>query len=681
MSTVKYLKKVPSALMIIMFLAFCSPGPPGASASVLVPQTPLAGADIPKFQDPLPVFGPAGAIPRVQTKKNPNITVTMEQISQQVLPAGYGATKVWAYRINDTYTKRLLGPAHWPAVTVENLRYHPTKVKYVNNLPSFSTNPNSIQGSITVDQTLHWADPLNLMCAMNMSYNCTTDPNHPCCQPYTGPVPATVHLHGGEVHSIYDGGPDSWFTPGFAYTGTSFATNNYVYLNTQEPGALWFHDHALGITRINVYSGLAAFYLLRGTPGKDEPQNLPSGTREIEIAIQDRMFDTNGQLFFSDAGINPDMHPFWTPENFGDVIVVNGKSWPYLNVKAQRYRFRILNGSNARFYNLNFGAAQVWQIGWEENYLDSPVAVSSVFIAPGERADVIVDFAPAAGTTFAVTNDANAPFPDGDAPDPATNGQIIQFRVGPALATMDTTCNPALGQCERPVPIVRLAQNGSIAPGVRIHKKRQLTLNEIMGMGGPLEMLLNNTKWNGMMSPGIAQDFAATKGISELPVMGATEEWEIMNLTADTHPIHTHLVQFQLLDRQAFDPASFQSAYDAAFPGGAYIPEYGPPNPYLEQNSDNAIGGNPSFSQHLMGDAVPASELESGWKDTIKMNPREVTRILVRFSPTDVPVSGVGPGKNAFEFDPTRGPGYVWHCHIVDHEDNEMMRPFKIIKR
>jgi spore coat protein A len=678
-------------LGIIMILSWSASS---ALGSVLVAQTPIAGRSIPKYVDPLPVFGPAGAIPRVNATAHPNLTVTMEQITQQVLPAGFGATRAWAYRINDTGTSALLGPAHWPAVTVEAQRGSQTTVFYVNNLPSFSDNANSVQGLATVDQTLHWADPMSLGCAMAATPpDCVLTPFDPCCVPYTGPVPAVAHLHGGEVPSAYDGGPDTWFTPGMAYTGPGFVTDTYTYPNTQEPGTLWFHDHALGATRLNVYGGLAAFYFLRGTPGTDEPANLPSGAQEIEIGIQDRMFDTTGQLFFPDIGINPSVHPYWIPEFFGDTIVVNGKTWPFMSVNAQRYRFRILNGSNARFYNLTFDKALVWQIGWDDNYLDAPVAVPSVFIAPGERADIIVDFAAVAGKTFVVTNDAKAPYPGGSPPDPRTVGQIMQFRVGPALAAgTDTSCNPAVaGQCARPNPIVKLANNGAIGTGVTVNKKRQLTLNEVIGAGGPLEILVNNTKWDGLRSANIAAFFAGSNGISELPQVGATEEWEIINLTADTHPIHTHLVQFQLLSRQTFQANKYIKAYNAAFTGtapsaalpagcvaGQYCPAYGPPSPYLTANADGAIGGNPAVTPFLQMAPVPASPVEAGWKDTIKMNPGEVTRILVRWAPTDTALNAVTPGTNLFAFDPTSGPGYVWHCHIIDHEDNEMMRPYKV---
>jgi len=387
------------------------------------------------------------------------------------------------------------------------------------------------------------------------------------------------------------------------------------------------------------------------------------------------MFDVKGQLYFPNVGINPAFHPYWIPEFFGDTIVVNGKVWPYLNVEPRRYRFRFLNGSNARFYNLSLDSRQpFWQIGTDGGYLDVPVKVSRLLLAPGERADVIVDFTGmAVGTLIHLINDAKAPFPKGAPADPKTVGQIMQFKVVP-LTAADPTVDPATLPNLRPNnPIVRLAP--TVTPTTPVTR---LTLNEVMGPAGPLEVLLNNTKWAG--------------AVTEKPRVGSTEVWEIINLTADTHPIHLHLVQFQLISRQPFNTSQYLKAYNAAFPGGTftnifgtityppgvYMPEYGPPP-----------GGNPDPTPYLQGKPViPTGTNEYGWKDTLRMNPGEVTRIVVRWAPQNAPPTGPGapsPGVNLYPFDPTltmttipKGPGYVWHCHILDHEDNEMMRPYKV---
>lgn len=671
-----------------------------AAASTLVPQLPFPGKNILQYIDQLPVFGPAGPIQRVNGSLP--ITVTMKPFNQQVLSTGtvlapgvvvgpaVGLTNVWAYDLN--------GTTFYPTVTIEATKGTPTKLTYVNSLTD------AMYKYLTVDQTLHWADPL-----MNMQ-------NMPMA-PYQGPVPAVVHLHGGEVPPQVDGGPDSWWTP-TGLQGHSYFTEpgglanqaKYTYPNVQESTTLFFHDHALGVTRLNVFAGLAGFYFIRDALETAVTPPLPGGPNEIEMAIQDRMFDTNGQWFFPDLGINPTMHPYWLPEFFGDAIVVNGKTWPFLNVQPRRYRFRFVNGSNARFYLFDLGAKLVfWQIGTDGGLLDAPVAVNKLLLAPGERADVIIDFAPAAGQNIVMSNSAKAPFPAGKNPDPKTTGQIIQFRVSPT-PVVDGSFNPAaVGATLRSPPnqIVRLVNpaTGTLALNVVPSKKRMLTLNEVMGMLGPLEMMLNNTKWTGMwpgtapMSPprvrnlpGNVVDFTpftvggVTTYYSEIVQEGDTEVWEIINLTKDAHPMHLHLVQFQLLNRQPFNKTQYLAAYNALFPGGTfdgvvyapgvYIPEYGPPSNYNTPNTGGYLGGNPDILPALQGTPVPPNPNEAGWKDTVVAYPGEVTRIAVRFAPLDKPISP--QGTLYYPFNPNGGHGYVWHCHIIDHEDNEMMRPYSV---
>jgi len=621
-----------------------------ALASNQVPQTPLPGNAIPRFVEALPTF--VGA--RVDGTKT--LTVTMKEFQQKVLPAAlYNAlpapyragTYVWGYEISDG--GKLFGPLY-PAFTIEARRGIPTTVKYVNDL----VDP-VLQKYLTVDQTLHWADPLEQMGSM---------------LPYAGPPPAVTHLHGGEVPSAFDGGPDSWFTPRLRYKGPGFVSDKYRYPNGQEATTLWFHDHTLGATRLNVYAGLAGFYFLRDGRDTGLPNNpigLPAGPYEIEIVIQDRMFDTSGQWLFPDVGINPAAHPFWLPEFFGDAIVVNGKTWPYLEVEPRRYRFRLLNGSNARFYELRLEnrltrvpGPPFWQIGTDGGLLDKPAMPQRLLIAPGERADVIIDFQGFQGQTLTLVNSAKAPFPKGAPADPRTVGQIMEFRVVKPLSDRDTSYDPTTGAALRE-PMVRLASAGALAPGVAPHATRQLTLNEVMGPFGPLEVLVNNTKWAGVPT--------------ETPRVGSTEVWEIINLTADAHPIHLHLVQFQLINRQPFAASQYMSAYSAAFPGGVFQPAAGPPGPYGTPSAAGALGGNPDVRPFLQGLPAPANPNEAGWKDTVVMYPGEVTRIVVRWAPQEVAVGAVSPGTNLYPFKPTEGPGYVWHCHIVDHEDNEMMRP------
>lgn len=696
-----------SVVIAVMLLAFSFTAE-HAFPSAQVVQRPLPGRFIIKYVEPLPTF--VGA----RIPGNTVLPISMEEFQQPVLPAFYylfqparfrGGTYVWGYKVGAA------GP-RYPSFTIEAIRNAgPTMVTYTNNLQGLGGTPPFLQKYITVDQSIHWADPLKL--GVNPGVLCTpgiVDPAlSPWCQPYVGPVPTSPHLHGGEVHSTSDGGPDAWFTPGNALVGPAWAagvTNSYVYPNTQEAATLWFHDHALGVTRANVFAGLAGFYFLRdardtGLPGN--AINLPTGAQELEVVIQDRSFDVNGQWFFPDIGVNPE-HPFWTPEFFGDAIVVNGKTWPYLNVEQKRYRLHLLNGSNARFYTLQIGSglnlAPFWQIGTDGGFLDTPVMMNTLTLAPGERADVIVDFSRfPRGTWLTMTNSAPAPFPMGIAPDPRTVGQIMQFRVI-RTATVDMTCNPAVtGSCVlRAMPLVRLNPADAAV-------KRQLTLNENLSPATlfPLEVLVNNTKWDGMMSPSISSLFPMD-GVSEMPRVGSTELWQIINTTVDAHPIHTHLVQFQVVSRQAFDSAAYAAAYGAAFgtgpaplpttcTPGTYCPAYGPPLDYTVPNADGALGGNPAVSPFLIGTPAGPDPNENGWKDTLRMNPGEVTTVLIRWAPTDAPSSGAAcpappalptpgcvprAGVNLFAFDPITGPGYVWHCHIIDHEDNEMMRPYKV---
>jgi FtsP/CotA-like multicopper oxidase with cupredoxin domain len=707
-----------------------SAGP--ATASVARRQIALPSSSIPKYQAALPTF--AG-----QRVGAASLTTTFVEFAQQVLPssvypAGVHGTWLWGYQVGSR-------PAHWPGYSVEAVRGRPTSITYVNSLP-WSANGSKVQPLLTVDQTIHWADPLGQMGART---------------PYTGPVPAVAHLHGAEVSSSYDGSPDSWYTPdgrhGAGYATASSAAANaatYQYPNTQPATALWFHDHALGITRLNVFSGLAAFYLLRDaydTGLANNPLRLPAGAYEVELMIQDRLFDTSGQLRFPDGSdtsadlngppTNPLTHPYWIPEFFGDAMCVNGRTWPVLEVEPRRYRFRFVDGCNARFLSMNLtdpanagsatppSAVPFWQIGTDGGLLDTPVQLNDpsqatplkLFLAPAERADVIIDFAGLSGRSLILTNDGIYPYPSGGPPDPAVDGQLMRFDVTLPLSSTDTTYNPATdgalrGGTGQPARLVRLANpaTGAIAAGVRVNARRQLVIFEQDTVdcavndtsNGPMIDVLNNSKWNGLRDgtdtpiPGARQTTTiAGNWLTELPRVGSTELWEFLDTTPDSHPIHIHLIQFQLLNRQSVDADNYVNAWAAAFPGGTFagqecdgtfgevtypsgeiIPGYGPPGDYLTANADGALGGNPAFGPYLNGPVVPPDPNEAGWKDTIKILPGAVTRVLIRWAPTDTAVGAVKPGQNLYAFDPTQGPGYVWHCHILDHEDNEMMRPY-----
>lgn len=749
-----------------LFLLFVS-----AMAAAQSPQTPIEGSKIPQFAQPLAMLSVAPQNGKLTTVSGSRpLTIRMCEFRAKILPSGavasYQGTWVWGYLVDPTgnsscsqlialYGDSLGIVDTYVGPVIVNERGKPTEVTYINDLGDTGTT-SVLAYKYSTDQTLHWADPLAVPSEAN---RCATEAKIPafgsaCAQNYSGPIAAVAHLHGGEVPPEIDGGPDAWFTSYGVHKGNRYYSSTsggnratYRYPNTQEAAPLWFHDHTLGATRLNVYAGLAGVYIIEDS-ALQIPSNLQPVNEIVPLVIQDRMFDSNGQLFFpadSAAGElvtpNPN-HPYWVPEFIGDTIVVNGKAWPYLDVEPRRYRFLILNGSNSRPYELflsnatdqNGKAPSLWVIGTDGGYLDAPVSVPVsvgpqrrravgraaagaprvLAIMPGERYEVIIDFAGlAAGTRLTLRNTAGAPYPGGDAPDPDTTGRVLEFRVGPCASGRcgagDSSYNPAGGQALRSggQKIVRLAdpRSGALAVGVIPALTRQLTLNEVLAEpltaidpvtgvtmsyeGGPLEILVNNTEWMGESKrpygdfTSVSVNGVAT-AFSETPAEGTTEVWEIVNLTADAHPIHLHLVQFQILNRQEFDVDRYAEAYEASFPAGKYVQGFGPPLDYRAANnalSGGKSGGNPDVSPYLRGAASPPLANEAGWKDTVIAFPEQATRLVVRWAPTDLPL-GATASALVFPFDPSGDGGkysYVWHCHIIDHEDNEMMRPDLVI--
>jgi len=557
------------------------------SAEGLDPET------LTKYIDALPI---PGAMPQA----GPNYYEIGAWQVQQRLHSQLPLTTVWGY-----------GPtqetAGYPGATIEAVKGVPIDIHWTNHLP--------------FKHLLDYAiDP-------TIEHAITT----------TG-VPIVSHVHGAEVEPQSDGGPLTWFSPGFAEKGPQWQHETFHYANNQLPATIWYHDHAWGITRLNVYAGLAGYYIIRD-PGH-EPAGLPGGAYEIPLAIQDRMFTSEGQLLYPSEGETPE-HPIWVPEFFGNVVLVNGKVWPYLDVEPRKYRFRILDGSNARFYSLALAdratgspGPAFQQIGSDGGYLAAPVVLNApnnpnsprLVLAPGERADVIIDFAGyAPGTEFVLKNTAKAPFPKGEAADPQTTGQVMLFRIGPSSGPDPSVIPATLTNLTR-------LSNPTVT--------RTMTLNELLEEEGPLQALLNGTPFLG--------------SVTEAPTLGTTEMWEIVNLTGDAHPIHMHLVQFQMLNRQDVNIKRYLKAFEEA-------------NPVLPTDHYVPV----PVAGYLKGRAVPPDPNESGWKDTFRMNPGEVTRILVRFAPQDE--------SPAFAFDATAEPGYVWHCHILEHEENDMMRPYRLV--
>jgi spore coat protein A, manganese oxidase len=677
----------------------------------------LPGTSIPKFVHELPVAGQISVVnatagPLAGFPSTPAYNIHMREFKANILPAtapttpAYTGSWVWGYLTEDdnralNNNPALVRPSYLGPVVVAQ-RNIPANPRYLNELPANGF----VQANLLpIDMTIDWANPTGINCAPDALGNYT----NPACGTllgYTGPIPAAVHIHGGEVAPAFDGGPDAWETPN-GLTGIGFPGNTFTYPNGQQEATIWFHDHALGLTRLNVFAGMAGLYPIV------DPANSPAGMPafpqyDIPLIIQDRSFDTTGQIFYnlaSNPQPNPTVHPFWIPEFIGDAIVVNGKTWPNLNVEPRQYRFRLVNGSNARFYDLTLNTVKANKnktnktanatlpflaIATDGGYLQTAVSIPNLVFGPGERYEIVVDFSLLpVGTQVIMMNSARTPYPGGAKPTVGGTDTIMRFTVvanaNPGVPNTTIAAGTVLRNAiTNPIqPIF----NGFVAPALPPASPagnivRQLTLNEVIGAGGPLELVVNNSKFNlALATPGCPGGVACRE--TELPAVGDTEIWEIINITADAHPMHTHLVTFQILDRTPFQASQWINQYDAALLAKGVLPGFGPPNAYNVRNADGAIGGNPPINAFLQLNkrTLPLPN-ELGWKDTVITYPGEVTRIVVRWAPQDVAVGGVTAGTNLYTFDPTaliNGVGYVWHCHIVDHEDNEMMRNYTVM--
>ncbi len=385
-------------------------------------------------------------------------------------------------------------------------------------------------------------------------------------------VRSVIHLHGGRTPADSDGYPEDWATPGKSQT--------CFYPSRQEAALLFYHDHTMGINRLNIYAGMQGLFLVRDEV--EDRLNLPKGKYEIPLLICDRLLRTDGQLEYP---VSPNPNAPWVPEVFGNAILSNGKLQPYLDVEPRKYRFRVMNGSNGRFYRFSLAnKAGFHQIGSDQGLLATPVAIQRSVLAPGERADWIIDFSQMKSETLKLQSDTFS---------------VLQFRVGRG---------PVRDTSDMPSTLRRLP---SLSESQAVLTRR-LTLDERMDpVQQSMGMLLNNTPWH----------MPAT----EKPVLNTTEIWELINLTEDSHPIHLHLVRFQILDRRPFDVFNYQLKQVVRYIGPAMAPD----------------------------------PVDRGWKDTARVDPGTVTRIIV-------PFQGYA-GR------------YVWHCHILEHEDNEMMRPFEVL--
>jgi spore coat protein A len=497
------------------------------------PSRPLLDlATLERFVDPLPV--PGIAKPR-GTRPHPEHASLMVPYYRIVMKVGASKihrdlkpTQFWGY------AETLPGP------TIETRSGEPILVEWVNDLPK--------EHCFTIDHSVHGAE--------------ASKPQ----------VRAVTHLHGGKVPAKSDGYPEDWYVPGKSVT--------YFYPNQQEAAHLWYHDHALGITRLNVYAGLFGSYFVRDS--FEDGLNLPKGKFEIPLTICDRTIDSEAQLYYP---VSPDPDAPWVPDSFGNAFLVNGKLFPYLEVEPRKVRFRLLNASNSRFFHLALSNGQEFrQIGTDMGLLSAPAPVKILTIAPGERADVILDFAGHGGEQLALVNDGQP---------------IVEFRVSKEAVTDESSIPKALR------PVEKIPESASV-------KTRMLTLGEKDDRGGnAMMMLLNNAHWD--------------MPVTENPALNSVETWGLMNFTDDSHPIHLHAVRFQILDRRPFEPENYYK--------------------------DGTI--------RYIGPAMAPAVNEAGWKDTVQAHPGMITRIITRFE-------GYA-GR------------YVWHCHLLEHEDNEMMRPYDIV--
>jgi spore coat protein A, manganese oxidase len=386
-------------------------------------------------------------------------------------------------------------------------------------------------------------------------------------------VRTVAHLHGAKVPSADDGYPEDWFVTGKSRTCT--------YPLQQEAATLWYHDHAMGLNRLSTYAGLFGMFLLRDKV--EDSLHLPTGKYEVPLILYDRNFTADGQLFYATS---PDPEHPWIPEFTGDGILINGKIRPFFEVEPRLYRFRILNTANSRFFLLALSNQQpLIQIGSDQGLLSAPAEVKLLALAPAERADILIDFTHSAGETLHLRTGAL---------------DILEFRVAkqspsPASISVPKTVRP----------IQRIPESAASTT-------RTITLNEYQDrVANPMIMLLNNKRWH--------------EPVTETPKLNSTEIWEFVNQTEDTHPMHIHLVRFQILDRRTFDAFEYMANKNLRF----------------------------------TAPAEPPAPNELGWKDTVQCPAGMITRIIIRFEGY--------PGK------------YLYHCHILEHEANDMMRPFEVI--
>ena len=491
---------------------------------------PLHPDALARFVDPLalpPIAKPVGTRDDPRGRATPLYRVSMREaemrIHRDVPPA-----RVWSYG------------GHVPGLTFETRSGAGLFVEWANDLPE--------EHFLPIDTSLHGAH--------------ADAPQ----------VRTAVHVHGAKVSPENDGFPEDWFTRGRSRLAH--------YPNEQDAATLWYHDHTMGIERLNQYAGLLGLFVVRDA--LEDSLSLPSGPREIPLVLFDRLFHQNGALHYPTSASKASP---WISELRGDALLVNGKLYPYLDVEPRAYRFRIVNAANSRFFDLSLSNGRpLLQIGSDQGLLPSPVERVRISLAPAERADVIADFSASAGETLYVRTAAQ---------------DLMQIRVGRGASEKMRPLPPMLREIPR-----FTEEEAAVA--------RTMTLDEYQDPADKrMLMLLDGKYWK--------------DPVSETPKLGSVEIWSLMNTTEDVHPIHLHLVRFQVLDRQPFDVDEFQL----------------------------------TGKVRLIGPRLPPGAGEAGWKDTVQTIPSTITRIAARFE-------GYA-GR------------YVWHCHVLEHAANEMMRPFDVV--
>jgi spore coat protein A len=504
-----------------------------AMPTLAAPKVPLVNpATLARFVDALPVpplARPAGhrAHPAYPGRTLPYYRMEMRAFSAR-LHRDLPPTPLWGY------------DGRSPGPTFETTRGEPVLIEWVNALPA--------KHFLPIDHSIHGAE--------------RSKPE----------VRAVTHVHGARVPADSDGWPEDWYAPGHSAL--------FHYPGVQDATSLWYHDHAMGITRLNIYAGLFGAFNVRDAD--EQALGLPPGDCDLPLILCDRLIAKDGKLYYP---VSDDPSAPWVSECRGNAVLCNGKLYPYFEVEPRRYRLRLINAANTSFFDLSLSQGRVFhQIGSDQGLLEAPLARTRIVLYPAERADVVVDFGDMAGQEVHMQQGSDA---------------ILEFRVRDR-GRSDTSVLPA---SLRKVP--------RIDPATAV-RDRLLTIGEQDDAGGnPMMMMLDGKMWS--------------DPITEKPKQGTIETWSFINITGDAHPIHLHFVRFQVIDRRPFDLFAWNANRTVKYTGPAQ-----PPEPH-----------------------------EAGWKDTVRADPGMVTRIAMRFDGE--------PGR------------YVWHCHYLEHEDNEMMRPYELL--